>query len=219
MCIRFLIIVFLIIIMMFLNLFAHDPDMHQYITREAFQLLQYSFPTQLSEMGNYIGNNEVWSGGSADGSFGALKIVSGASLEDEYDVVYHYGLGADPFIPNNVVTFLISATGSERAALTTITHFWDADYGESFHTVLRDEVPNVIQIYIEHTYNAMQKMRKYINGDYDFLWAYNNIPHSWDNCYPTNIHTMTKFSIASLINFYNAIEDFQAISRMADNTW
>lgn len=128
MCIRFLCIVFSIIITCF-NLFAHDQGMHQYITRQAFLLLQKSFPSQLSDMENYIGNNEVWSGSGSDGSFGALRIVSGAWLEDEYDVVYHYGLIRHPnynqSIPIETLMEMYDEFDEEevvRKAYTSITH-------------------------------------------------------------------------------------------------
>lgn len=124
---RFSILVFSVIVM-FSNLFAHKQPVHQHITREAFKLLKKSFPTQLTDMENFIGNSEIWSGGSTDGSFGALKIVSGAWLEDEYDVVYGYGLTQNPdyrdyldrSIPANT---LINMFGSLREAHTSITYF------------------------------------------------------------------------------------------------
>ena len=229
MCNRFLAIVFLLIMSNSI-LLAHDGPHHQYIVREAFKLLKKSYPTQLNDMENYIGNNEIWSGSSADGSFGALKIVSGVCLEDEYDVVYGYGILKKPqyhqTIPLSILVEVYddwTENDISRKAYTTITHFWDADNGENAPTTLSDKfrIGND-NIYWSFTIpeNAMQKMRKYINGAYDFIWAYNNKKISWSWCFPNSIHLMTKFNIPALIDFYNSRESFSAFSyRAEDSFW
>jgi len=168
----------IMVIMVYFDLFAHDPVHHQYITREAFKLLKKSFPTQLNKMEIYIGNDEVWSGGSADGSFGALKVVSGAWLEDEYDIVYGYGLTKEPKFNQELdPSIILKIKQKWHNALTSITHFWDADKGESAQT---DQSGNIFIdwpindcVYWSFTIpeNAMKKMRRYVYGDYDF-WLY-----------------------------------------------
>lgn len=158
---------------------AHEQSMHQHITREAFNLLQNSFPGQLTEMASYVGTNEVWSGGSADGSFGALRIVSGAWLEDEYDVVYHYGLGEIPNFNQQIPVWYFEIGGPffpYRDAFTSITHFWNADGGISEETHLSDDLwdGDHWTTWSFDCENAYQKMVKYVNGNYNFLWAYKN---------------------------------------------
>lgn len=136
-------LVFLLIIFSGIDIFPHNQNMHQYITREAFKLLKKSFPNMLSEMEAYIGTNEKWAGSSADGSFGALKVVSGSWLEDEYDVVYGYGLTIGPDYRDNQnqaipINTILSLFNSFRAANTSITHFWNGDDGENAYTRLSD---------------------------------------------------------------------------------
>jgi len=209
-----------ILICININLFAHDQLLHQHITREAFKLLKKSFPNHLIDMGNYIGTNQVWSGNSADGSFGALKIVSGSYIEDEYDVVYGYGITRIPnynqFLP---IPTLISWFGGEdalRKAHTTITHFWVADNGPYSTIALRD---NTHWGYWSFTIpeNAMQKMWKYSNGLYDFIWAYKNGSQSWNWCAPNWLHIITKFDVPPITNFYKSLESFKAKSFFAED--
>lgn len=56
-------------------------------------------------------------------------------------------------------------------------------------------------------------MRKYYNGIYDFVWAYNSQVMSWNFC--NSLHAMTKFSVPPLISFYKSSESFRAISYLA----
>ena len=199
------------------NILAHQQSVHQYITKEAFKLLKKSYPTQLSEMESYLGNSEIWSGNSADGSFGALKIVSGAWLEDEYDVVYGYGITKQPNYNQSLpVNTLISIFGSLKEAHRSITHFWNADNGEGAPTDLND---NSNYGYWSFTIpeNAMQKIRKYQNGLYDFIWAYNNNMMSWSWCDLNSLQLITKFSVPDVVNFYKSSETFQAISYLAED--
>lgn len=203
---------------------AHEQLMHQHITREAFKLLQKSFPGQLTEMASYVGTNEVWSGGSADGSFGALRIVSGAWLEDEYDVVYHYGIGEIPNFNQQIPLWYFAIGGPffpYRDAFTCISHFWNADGGISEETHLSDDLwdGDHWTTWSFDCENAYQKMVKYLNGNYDFLWAYKNGLMSWTWCGGNSLQLMTKFNIAGLIDLYNAEEDFQAISYFGEDAY
>jgi len=201
---------------------AHEQSMHQHITREAFNLLQNSFPGELTEMASYIGTNEVWSGGSADGSFGALRIVSGAWLEDEYDVVYHYGLGETPNFNQQIPVWYFEIGGPffpYRDAFTSITHFWNSDGGISEETHLSDDLwdGDHWTTWSFNCENAYQKMVKYVNGNYNFLCAYRNGLMSWTWCGLNSLQLMTKFNIAGLIDLYNAEEDFQAIRYIGED--
>ena len=195
-------------------MYAHKKEVHQYITREAFKLLQKSLPNATSEMATYIGTNEVWNNpGVADGSFGALKIVSGAYIEDEYDVVYHYGLSNSPSIVN-FPPWLEDAI-NKREFFSSITHFWNADGGQNSVTNLDDEasIPPLSVNWAINCENAYQKIQKYVNGNYTFLWAYNNSGVQWGS----DIHTYTKFNIDGVIDFYKGENIFQAYSFFNEN--
>lgn len=167
------------------TIIAHDQAMHQYLTREAFNLLKMSFPGQLSEMSSYIGTNEEDNTDNVR-SFGSFKIVSGAWIEDEYDIVYHYGIGADPVynqsVPVNLLMELYDIFDEDevrRAAHTCITHFWNADNGENASTFLNDNTNLIILPYWSFSINenACLKISLYKNGGYDFRHLY----HSWTN--------------------------------------
>jgi len=206
--------------------YSHEQPVHQHITREGFKLLCKTFP-QLSnsDMAAYIGTSEVWSGGSADGSFGALRVVSGSWLEDEYDVVYGYGLTRSPSYNQPLpVDFLIQAFGSPRAAHTSITHFWVADNGEYATTSLGDwanylGVPTYWSFTISE--NAMQKMHKYANGVYDFVWGYNNEAVDWSWCGLQRLQALTKFHGIGVVDMYKDLAAFQAFSYLdaEDGRW
>jgi hypothetical protein len=58
----------------------------------------------------------------------------------------------------------------------------------------------------------MQKMRKYTDGTYDFVWAYRDVVTSWSWCEQERLDALTKFDIAGLMNMYNHQESFQAFS-------
>ena len=112
---------------------AHQQSLHQHIVREAFKLLLLSCPElQNSEMVQYIGNSENNSN-SGYNSWGDGTVAAGAFLEDEYDIVYHYGLWDSPnfnqtITPEIYSIFFMNAE-QMRHSLTSITHFWNADGG------------------------------------------------------------------------------------------
>jgi len=72
-------------------------------------------------------------------SWCSFTIISGSHMEDEYDIVYHYGIGKSPdFNQTPPQWFIDNVNGDERKAYTTITHFWDADYGPDKLSDLND---------------------------------------------------------------------------------
>lgn len=162
--------ILLMLVILFSNtIYSHDQLVHQHIVRQAWQLLVLSYPELAnSEMAQYIGTNET-SNGSSELSWGASKVVSGAWLEDEYDVVYHYGIAEIPnfnqtLTPELVQIFVMNAE-TKRAAFSSISHFWNADGGANSETVLSDYASGIYWSYSAP--NAMQKMYKYLNGNYD----------------------------------------------------
>lgn len=144
-----------------------DYHIHQHIVKEAFKLLLLSYPElQYTELATYIGIDETNSN-SMYHSWGDGTVVSGSWIEDEYDIVYHYGIWSAPefnqtLTPELVQLFL--APDKIRESFVSITHFWDADGGLNKSTDLSDYALGVYWSYSSE--NAMQKMFKYFNGDF-----------------------------------------------------
>lgn len=87
-------------------LFGHGKEVHKYIVREAWKLVEYQMPEMSqSPMKNWVGTDET---------IYYSKIVAGAYNEDEQDIIYM----------NCGWNFL---TG---CVMTTVNHFWDAEAGE-----------------------------------------------------------------------------------------
>lgn len=158
----------------FIFLYSHEKEMHQHITREAFQLLKLSFPvgfTGLDEMETYLGYDETTEDGYCP-SIGREFIVAGAWMEDEYDIVHHYGCYEIPNyndIPSWVEALLFGDNNKNRKAHSTITHFWNADNGENASIHLTDTIYGDLgQSTWEFTIpqNALKKIKKYANGNY-----------------------------------------------------
>jgi hypothetical protein len=181
--INILVIIFMLIN---INIFAHKKEVHQYITKEAFKLLQMSFPSDLqglNELEAYIGNNETehdnWE------SIGDSKVVAGAWYEDEFDIVYHYGFFKRPNyndLPQWAEEILWGTFANSKDAHTSITHFWDADNGENSQTHLTATLSGDIgQATWSFTIpeNAMIKIRRYSNGSYEARWKNFELFH-WD---------------------------------------
>jgi hypothetical protein len=85
---------------------AHEPEVHQYIVREAWKLLKYQIPQMSStDINNWVGTDETEY---------LYKIVSGAWNEDQQDIIYM----------NCGWNFI---TG---CVMTTVNHFWSADAGD-----------------------------------------------------------------------------------------
>jgi len=106
-------------------LFGHQQTIHQYIVREAFKLLLKSYPSlAYSAMATYVGTNET--SNPSDKSWGAEKIVSGAWIEDEEDIVYDY---------RDMVNW--------DKGLISISHFLDPDNGDSNKNTLQGTLPGM----------------------------------------------------------------------------
>lgn len=92
-----------------INYFGHEQHVHQYITKEAYYLLEDYLNFTIPEMSQHLDNGPVgpaWTNGT---------LLAGAWREDEEDIVYQYDL----FSP-----------GDAWHVLRSITHFWDADNGD-----------------------------------------------------------------------------------------
>ncbi|MBU1099638.1 MAG: T9SS type A sorting domain-containing protein [Bacteroidetes bacterium] len=177
-------IIILLIIMFSSTSFCHEQPMHQYITREAWQLLLKSFPElQYTEMANYIGYAQTNSNQNLK-SMGDGKVVSGAWIEDEYDILYHYGVGRQPEFNQSVTPELYSifleTAENKRQSFTSITHFWDADAGYNSGVGLSDYASGIYWSF-NIPENAYQKLMKYYMGMYDLRLVYNT-PTAHSGC-------------------------------------
>ncbi|MGD9899147.1 MAG: hypothetical protein AB7T22_08470, partial [Calditrichaceae bacterium] len=148
---------------------THNENIHQYIVKEAFQLLKFSYPTELTEMENYVGTTESSSTGLIR-TFGPWKIVAGAYMEDHADIVYHYGIGARPdfnqSLPIGFMDFILESLGVADIddAFHSITHFWNADAGYNDQTFLNGTYSGIYWSF--SCENAMQKIAKFRDGTF-----------------------------------------------------
>lgn len=217
------IMISLLMLFSYMFLLGHQQEMHQHITRESFQLLKYSFPEDFSgldEMEAYLGYSETdntQEDAVLFNSVGALKLVAGSWFEDEYDMVYHYGTYRVPNYNNVPPWFeeLIFSDEYNQAAHTTITHFWNADQGEEASTHLEDTIEyGEFTLDWEFTIskNALKKIRKYINGNYEARWIYSE-PVDWeeyDDCLAND------FNLPALFDLYQGNGSLQAVSCLLD---
>jgi len=166
---NFVAILTTLVLMFSSTLFPHQQSIHQYITREAFQLLIRSHPQLASsEMATYVGNNQTST--PYDRSWGAGKIVSGAWIEDEYDIVYHYGIGRNPTFNQWTANAYYSLfSGGAREAFTSITHFWDADNGDNSTINIPNDL-NRCPLEGGKIPNAYWKAMHYVNGNWVVKW-------------------------------------------------
>lgn len=193
-------------------LFSHKQSVHQHITREAFKLLLKSYPFLAnSPMATYIGNSETNSN-SAYYSWGDGTIASGSWIEDEYDIAYHYGIGREPVFSEWIASAYVALfPGGNRTAFTSITHFWNADGGINSPSNLSDMADGISWSF--SCENAMQKMYKFYNGDFENRWLYP--VRGWD-CSPTceYISLGSDMQMSNLINIYRNALSVRAVQHL-----
>ncbi len=206
-----IIIITLTLTLINVSVFAHEKEMHQYITREAFDLLKMSFPwgfTGLDEMEAFVGYDQTYNPDNPNVSIGYEYLVSGAWMEDRYDIVYHYGCFDSPNynnLPPWVEDFFLGTHEKNRKAHTTISHFWDADNGEETSTYLTDTVSGDLGQYTwEFTIseNSIKKIRKYFNGSYDQRHMYPDGAYL-SGTYPPILATVYDWDIPGIVDTYN----------------
>lgn len=168
-------ICFLMMISFFQNVSAHKQHTHQYLTIQAYKLLQRSLVFQYPAMSSHLG--------AFEGDIGAKPwqigmITTGAWREDEEDVIYGY---------KDVVNW-------DKGAIS-ITHFWDVDNGN--FTKNNFEL-TLVGIYakIGPYENAYEKMTKY-------AYPYKSWVLYYDMQY--GAHTFTKASGGSITLTTNRI--------------
>lgn len=191
------------IILFFVNKpLAHKKEMHQYLTREAFKLLEKSFPGQLG-FTDYVGTTEVYQTDWSK-SWGSGFLVTGAWLEDVTDVVYHYGIGSQPTYNQTLpMNEILAAFGSTQEAYTSITHYWDADGGTTSNVFLNDKVNGIYWSFSINA-NAFNKIKQYENGTYSFRDFYfpKKMYLSCQNNQPGNIAFAADWNIYPVTTMY-----------------
>jgi len=136
------------------QIFAHGQHVHQYIVKEAFELLLATDNLYITEMQNHIGGLDP----SYTGDYAWQKpfITTGAWREDEEDPIFNYD-------------FIVIQ--GFNIALVSITHFWDADDGDLnnnlFPIIL--PVPPYPSYDIGPYENSYNKLLKYKDGGW-VLW-------------------------------------------------
>jgi hypothetical protein len=143
---------FCIVLLSGQTLHAHQQRVHQYIVKEAYELL-------LQERGNVpVPRMNDHIGGLGVSYYGARAweipfITTGAWREDEEDVIFGYRLSN---LLNNY-------------SLVSISHFWDADQGDLNRNLFRVNPAPFIVFDIGPYENAYDKLLRYANGGW-ILW-------------------------------------------------
>jgi len=132
--------------------FAHGQHVHQYIVKEAFELLLATGNLNIIEMQNHIGGLDPFYTG--DYAWHRPFITTGAWREDEEDPIFNYD-----FIFIQGVNI----------ALVSITHFWDADNGDLTKNLFPIVFPPLPTFDIGPYENAYDKLLKYRDGGW-VLW-------------------------------------------------
>ena len=131
---------------------AHKQHVHQYIAREAYLLLRSSLGADVPQLQEHIGGLDPFYAG--DSAWQRPFVTTGSWREDEEDVVFHY----DAYEISPGLNY----------ALVSITHFWDADQGDSAGNIfrLRIEQPPFppLNIDIGPYENAYDKFLRYAEG-------------------------------------------------------
>lgn len=142
-------------VLLYLNTsMAHQQHVHQYIVREAYELLINQLGFIVPEMHNFVGGL----GSDYYGSYAWHKpyLTAGAWREDMEDPIFNYD-------------FLI--VQGVNIALVSISHFWDADSGDMnnnlFPIVL--PYPPYPSVNIGPYENAYDKFLRYAEGNW-VLW-------------------------------------------------
>jgi len=196
---------------MFVCLYSHKQGVHQYITREAFNLLRLSLGQDceaLDEMETtYLGFDQTNSNALVP-SLGEPFIVSGAHMEDEFDIVYHYGSFTIPNyenVPPWAENFLYGSVVNNRNSHRTITHFWDADSGPNAQTHLSDTITigslSGTWAFVINE-NAYQKIERYIDGNFveRRLWPEGTI---WTLVNPPQTITYLDVELPDIVSMYH----------------
>jgi|GEM_PF-6582566 len=164
-------------------------------------------------MAQYIGSNETSS--ATELSWGAGKIVSGVWIEDEYDIVYHYGISNVPVFNQWLAEAYYSLfPGGRREAFTSINHFWNADGGPNSTVDLHDFADGIYWSF--SCENAMQKMYKYLYGNFDNRWLYAQ-GRIWLECGPFLFYYGSDMRMANLFELYRRVRTIYAVQYLSDD--
>jgi hypothetical protein len=134
---------------------SHKQPVHQYVAREAYSLLLQKTGHDIPPLSASIGFADPSFAGDSAWQKGC--ITTGAWREDDEDVVYHYDI-----LPGM------------NYALTSISHFWDADQGDfetnMFRLVVERPPLPPVSTDIGPYPNAFGKMTKFAHGGWVFWY-------------------------------------------------
>lgn len=167
-------------ILLNIDAFSHDQTTHQYIVREAYNLLKKDVGV-VPILNEYIGTTQ---GRNSSNPWNSAYVVAGAFDEDARDVVYHHG-------DINNQTILQNGLWNADMGLTTLSHFWRISSSDLHQD--DDHVTHVTPLGIPFdAENAWTKVRAYRDGGWD-VWV-------WD---PSSNLPGKVYRYSSLINLYN----------------
>jgi len=133
---------------------AHAQHVHQYIVKEAYELLRMQIGN-VPEMDGHIGGLDSFYAGAY--AWQLPYLTTGAWREDVEDPVFGYKL-------HNLLN---------NYSLVSISHFWDADQGD-LNTNLFRVNPIGIPFNIGPYENSYDKLMRYVNGGW-ILWFQDTI--------------------------------------------
>ncbi len=133
------------------EIFAHGQHVHQYVVKEAYQLLRTQLGYDVPGMVNHVGGLEPFYAG--DYAWQRPYLTTGAWREDDEDPVFGYRLSN---LLNNY-------------SLVSISHFWDADQGDLNTNLFRVNPLPFVVFDIGPYENSYDKLLRYANGGW-ILW-------------------------------------------------
>lgn len=166
-------IMFLVIVLIGVS-YCHSKETHQYITREAYNLLKLNLGMDIPVLLNHLDTTFPANEG---GPYQLAYITRGAWREDEEDPVYNYFLGNPPelyedylghitLLSELVNSILGNFLSSGVDPWLSISHFWNPDKGDIENSHIHAKTPtDNFWVIVPNSY---QKLLHYANGGYDF---------------------------------------------------
>jgi hypothetical protein len=174
---------------------AHKQHVHQYVAREAYLLLRSALGIDIPPLQDHVGGLEPFYAG--DSAWQRPFVTTGAWREDEEDVIFHY----DAYEISPGLNY----------ALVSITHFWDADQGDTAGNIfrLRVERPPLppLEIDIGPYENACDKFLRYARGN----WVL-RFPRAFNATNASNGHSLLLTPLPVIVSYgvpisYNRLAD------------
>lgn len=206
---KFMQILFIVIACWF-SASAHEESTHQYLTKEAFNLLKRNLG-EFTVLSNHLHSTYPAENG---GPWQSPFITRGAYREDLEDPVYKYNSsnpaptygdagGTVPLASTTLFTILNYWFNAGVDPFVSTTHFWDADLGDNHITNMHAQ--SLLTDFWIRVPNSYQKMLAYRDGDYDLiinLILYGFPTHANGSGGCATQRAMVHFEYNSLIDLY-----------------